>query len=102
MSVDIYLDNDGVLQRTDTDLYKAKNILSIQVTDVYYAPELGIDLRRFMNPDIKIQFETFRSYTIQQMVQQGVRINDALEIQQNLDKDLEYSVSTTQNEGMIL
>lgn len=102
MSVDIYLDNDGVLQRTDTDLYKAKNILSIQVTDVYYAPELGIDLRRFMNPDIKIQFETFRSYTIQQMVQQGVRINDALEIQQKLDKDLEYSVSTTQNEGMIL
>lgn len=102
MSVDIYLDNDGILQRANTDVYKAKNILSIQVTNAYYAQSLGIDLKRFLDPDVKIQFETFRSYTLQALVQQGVRIDAVLETQQNLDKLLDYNVAKTETEGMIL
>lgn len=101
MSVDIYLDKDGVLQRSDTDVYKARNILSVQKTNTYYRPDLGIDLRRFIDPDVKIQFETFRSYTLQEMVQQGVRIDAILEIQKDLDKKMEYNVSKTATEGMI-
>ena len=101
MSVDIYLDKDGVLQRSDTDVYKARNILSVQKTNTYYRPDLGIDLRRFIDPDVKIQFETFRSYTLQEMVQQGVRIDAILEIQKDLDKKMEYNVSKTATEGML-
>ena len=101
MSIDIYLDKDGVLQRADTDLYKARNILSVQKTNTYYRPDLGIDLRRFIDPNVRIQFETFRSYTLQEMVQQGARMDAVLEIQKNLDKKLNYTVSQTENEGMI-
>ena len=101
MSIDIYLDKDGVLQRADTDVYKARNILSVQKTNTYYRPDLGIDLRRFIDPNVRIQFETFRSYTLQEMVQQGVRMEAVLEIQKNLDKELNYTVSQTENEGMI-
>lgn len=101
MSVDIYLDKDGVLQRADTDVYKARNILSVQKTNTHYRPELGIDLKRFIDPNIKIQFETFRSYTLQEMVQQGARIDSILEVQKNLDKELDYKVSNTATEGMI-
>lgn len=101
MSIDIYLDKDGFLQRADTDVYKARNILSVQKTNTYYRPDLGIDLRRFIDPNVKIQFETFRSYTLQEMVQQGVRIDAVLEMQEKLDKELNYNVSKTQQEGMI-
>lgn len=102
MSVDIYLDKDGILQRADTDVYKARNILAVQKTNTHYRPDLGIDLRRFIDPSVKIQFETFRSYTLQEMVQQGVRMESVLEAQKNLDKELEYKVSQTENEGMIV
>lgn len=101
MSVDIYLDKDGILQRADTDLYKARNILAVQKTNTHYRPDLGIDLRRFIDPDVRIQFETFRSYTLQEMVQQGARIDSILEVQKNLDKELDYKVSNTATEGMI-
>ena len=101
MSIDIYLDNDGVLQRSETDVYKARNILSVQKTNTHYRPDLGIDLKRFIDPSVKIQFETFRSYTLQEMVQQGVRIDAVLEIQKDLDKRLNYNVSKTETEGMI-
>ena len=101
MSIDIYLDKDGVLQRADTDVYKARNILSVQKTNTHYRPELGINLKRFIDPNVRIQFETFRSYTLQEMVQQGVRIDAVLEVQEDLDKQLDYSVSRTTTEGMI-
>lgn len=101
MSVDIYLDKDGVLQRADTDVYKARNILAVQKINTHYRPDLGIDLRRFIDPNVKIQFETFRSYTLQEMVQQGARMDAVLEVQKNLDKELNYTVSQTENEGMI-
>lgn len=102
MSVDIYLDKDGILQRANTDVYKARNILAVQKTNTHYRPDLGIDLRRFIDPNVRIQFETFRSYTLQEMVQQGVRMESVLEAQKNLDKELDYKVSQTENEGMIV
>lgn len=101
MSIDIYLDKDGVLQRADTDVYKARNILSVQKTNTHYRPELGIDLKRFIDPNVRIQFETFRSYTLQEMVQQGARIDAILEVQRDLDKKMDYNVSKTATEGMI-
>lgn len=101
MSVDIYLDADGVLQRANTDVYKGRNILAVQKTNTHYRPDLGIDLRRFIDPEVKIQFETFRSYTLQEMVQQGVRVDAVLEVQRELDKKLDYNVSKTQTEGMV-
>lgn len=101
MSVDIFLDKDGVLQRSNTDVYKARNILSVQKTNTHYRPDLGIDLKRFIDPDVKIQFETFRSYTLQEMVQQGARIDAILEVQRDLDKEMDYNVSKTATEGMI-
>jgi len=101
MSVDIFLDKDGILQRSNTDVYKARNILSVQKTNTHYRPDLGIDLKRFIDPDVKIQFETFRSYTLQEMVQQGARIDAILEVQRDLDKKMDYNVSKTATEGMI-
>lgn len=101
MSVDIFLDRDGILQRADTDLYKGRNILDVQKYDTYYEPELGIDKRRFLDPDIRIQFETFRSYTLQEMVQQGVRLDNVIELQQKLYKELDYTVSQTASEDML-
>ena len=101
MSGDIFLDKDGILQRSNTDVYKARNILSVQKTNTHYRPDLGIDLKRFIDPDVKIQFETFRSYTLQEMVQQGARIDAILEVQRDLDKKMDYNVSKTETEGMI-
>ena len=63
MSKDIYLDSNGNIQVADTDVFKSKNIMEIQIGTLIYAPKLGIDLARFIDPSVSIQPETFRSYT---------------------------------------
>lgn len=76
MSVDIYLDKNGDLQQSDTTVFKAENILNVQVGTLYYAKSLGIDLIRFIEPNVEIQPETFSAYMIQTLVNQNVRVDE--------------------------
>lgn len=101
MSKDIYLDNEGVLKTAKTDIYKGENILKIQVGNLYYAQQLGIDLARFIDPSVKIQPETFRAYTLQELVTQGVSIDTALKVEKQLDLDINYKVSTESTKEII-
>lgn len=98
MSRDIFLDHDGNLQVADTDIYKGENILRVQVGTLIYAPTLGIDLARFIDPAVSIQPETFRSYTIQELVRQGVRIETVTEHFKSLDANLLYTAAQTETE----
>ena len=52
--IDIFLSDAGELKTAEAVVFKAKNILSIQENSLEYEPDLGIDLERFLNPDIKI------------------------------------------------
>ena len=99
MSVDIYFDSNGILQKADTDVYKGANILKIQVGTLVYAPDLGIDLESFLTDDVKIQPETFKSYSTEQLVNQGVRSSDIATLEEQLNTLLNYTVDSTQQEG---
>lgn len=101
MSRDIYIDHDDNLQTADTDVYKGENILRIQVGTLVYAQELGIDLARFIDPGVSIQPETFRAYTVQELVKQGVRIETVLEKFNNVDAVLKYTAAQTETERTI-
>ena len=59
---------------SNTDVFKAENILNIQINSLYYAQDLGIDLARFVNSDVEIQPKTFRAYTVQELTRQGVQL----------------------------
>lgn len=92
MRRDIYLDKNGDLQMSNTDVFKAENILNIEVTTLYYAPGLGIDLGRFIDPGVQIQPETFKAYTIQQLTQQGVELESVSTAVNNFMTNIEYTV----------
>ena len=72
--IDIFLSDAGELKTAEAVVFKAKNILSIQENSLEYEPDLGIDLKRFLDPDIKIQNETFEAYSVQRLAAQGVNV----------------------------
>lgn len=86
----------------DTVVFKAKNILEIQEGSLTYQPELGIDLKRFLDPDVKIQNETFEAYTIQRLGEQGVNPIELLVNKDEIFKQIfNYKVVEASTEGMI-
>lgn len=99
MSKDIYLDSFSDLQVSDTDVFKGANILNVQRGRLYYAQATGIDLARFITPDVSIQTQTFLSYAIQQLLQQGVRVENTVEISEKFIASVVMDIAEPEHTG---
>lgn len=98
--IDVFVE-DGTFKISDTIVFKAKNILEIQEGSLSYAPNLGIDLKRFLDPDVKIQNKTFQAYSLQKLGEQGVNtIKLALDAK-TFEQIFNYNVVEADKEGFV-
>lgn len=100
--IDIFLSDAGELKTAEAVVFKAKNILSIQENSLEYEPDLGIDLKRFLDPDIKIQNETFEAYSVQRLAAQGVNVVSLLTDKEALREVFNYTVVEAETGGLIV
>ena len=98
--IDGYIEN-GEFKVSDTIVFKAKNILETQEGSLSYAPELGIDLKRFLDPDVKIQNRTFEAYSIQKLGEQGVNPIELIVNKETFRQVFDYTVAEAEKEGLI-
>ncbi len=98
--IDCFLENNE-FKIADTVVFKAKNILETQEGSLDYAPELGIDLKRFLDPDVKIQNKTFEAYSIQRLSEQGINTIELLSNKETFRQLFDYKVAEADTEGMI-
>lgn len=98
--IDGYIEN-GEFKVNDTVVFKAKNILETQEGSLSYAPELGIDLKRFLDPDVKIQNRTFEAYSIQKLGEQGVNPIELIVNKETFRQVFDYTVAEAEKEGLI-
>jgi len=90
--IDIFIDKNGILRRSDTSVYKAKNILSTQIGSLAYAPEFGIDYNLFFDQNFQIQNETFKSYAISKLSENGVNPLEVLTVEGALETILNIQI----------
>lgn len=100
--IDIFLSDAGELKTAEAVVFKAKNILSIQENSLEYEPDLGIDLKRFLDPDIKIQNETFEAYSIQRLAAQGINVVSLLTDKEAFREVFSYTVVEAETGGLIV
>ena len=100
--IDVFLSDAGELKTADAVVFKAKNILSIQENSLEYEPDLGIDLKRFLDPDIKIQNETFEAYSVQRLAAQGVNVVSLLTDKEAFREVFNYTVVEAETGGLIV
>lgn len=98
--IDGFIEN-GEFKTSDTIVFKAKNILETQEGSLNYAPELGIDLKRFLDPDVKIQNRTFEAYSIQKLGEQGVNPIELILNKETFRQVFDYTVAEAEKEGLI-
>ena len=98
--IDGYIEK-GEFKVNDTIVFKAKIILETQEGSLSYAPELGIDLKRFLDPDVKIQNRTFEAYSIQKLGEQGVNPIELIVNKETFRQVFEYTVAEADKEGLI-
>lgn len=100
--IDIFLSDAGELKTAEAVVFKAKNILSIQENSLEYENDLGIDIKRFLDPDVKIQNETFEAYSVQRLAAQGVNVVSLLTDKEAFREVFNYTVVEAETGGLIV
>lgn len=81
----------------NTQIGKATNILSTQLGSLEYAPGFGIDLRYFLQTDLKFQNESFKSYCLQVLSREGINVANILETVNRLYSNYIFDLSSEGN-----
>lgn len=90
------------LNLADTQTQKAKNVLSVQLGALEYAQDLGIDLKYFLSEDFKFQNESFQSYLIQVLANNGINVASVLDTVNNLFQEYEIKLVPPESNGSLI
>ncbi len=63
----------------DAQTSKAANVLQVQLGDLEYAQDFGVDIDFFIDEQFTFQNESFKSYLIQRLSEHHVNVNQVLE-----------------------
>lgn len=77
----------------DTQTERAANILDTQLGALEYAPDFGVDLSYFLQTDFKFQNESFKSYCIQVLANEGINVSSVDEILASLYEVLGFNLA---------
>lgn len=77
----------------DTQTTKAGNILSVQLGALEYAPTVGIDLAYFLSEDFSFQNESFKSYLIQVLANNGINVSSVIDTVEALYKQYTFNIT---------
>lgn len=101
--IDINFVGEGLdLSATDTDVFKAQNILQVQLGSLEYEPEFGIDLEYFLDDNFRFQNESFQAYLIQVLTSNGINVTSLVEQKNTLFRDFIFNIAAPESgDGLI-
>lgn len=88
----------------DSVVSKAGNVIAVQLGDLEYAKNFGVDKKYFLESEIQFQNESFKAYLVQRITEHQINVAGAEEDFKPLFEKIEFSVGDLgQNgEGLIL
>ena len=81
----------------ETQVPRAANILAVRVQTLEYAPELGIDLDYFLSENFEFQNDSFKSYCVQVLANNGINVSSVTEAVESLYTTLGFNLLPEQN-----
>ncbi len=93
------VDDIGVV---DTQIFKATNILSIQLGSLEYAPLLGIDLRYFLSEEFRFQNASFRAYLIEVLANNAINVAGVVEVVESLFTEFNFNLQAPEDSTSLI
>lgn len=94
--------SDSDLRIVDTIVPKAANVLQVQLGDLEYAPDFGVDLDFFLSPDLTFQNASFKAYLIQRLSESHVNVNQVVETLSTFVEKLTFEVGSPEASGGLI
>lgn len=97
--IDITSVTDGDLRVMETQVPKAANLLQVQLGDLEYAPDFGIDLAFFLDPEFQFQNESFKAYLVQRLSENHVNVNRVIDALSQFFRTYTFVVDAPESSG---
>lgn len=95
--IDIIETDSTGMQVYDTQTERAANILSVQIGQLEYAQDMGIDLRYFLTEDVQFQNESFKAYLVQVLASWGINVASLIETLEAVSSQYTINLSREEN-----
>ena len=96
--------NGKDLNVIDSIVAKAGNVLSVQLGNLEYSQEFGVDLRFFLESEFQFQNESFKAYLVQRLTESQVNVSQVIYLVSTFFEKYTFMVgeAAPTNEGFIL
>lgn len=85
MNKDIISVEDGKdLGIAISDVPKAANVLSVQLGELEYAQEFGVDFKYFLTPNLQFQNESFKAYLVERLTRSQINVASVITVIESL------------------
>lgn len=99
---DIFISSDGGdLKLYNSQVEKAKNVLSVQLGSLEYAKELGVDLKYFLDENFVFQNESFKAHMIERLSANRIDVTQVLELVETLYSQYVFSIGNEPSAGLV-
>ncbi len=86
----------------DTQTVRAANILSVQLGNLEYAKDLGIDLKYFLSENFRFQNASFKAYLIEVLANKSINVASVIDVVNSLFATYTFNIQAEQiNSGFI-
>lgn len=92
MNRDIYVVEGKDLQLGPADLYRAANVLSIQIGSLEYEPDFGVDVKYFLESEFEIQTVSFQSYLVQRLLEHQIPVLTVVKVVEQFVQRLTFNI----------
>ncbi len=101
--IDIVSTDEGLdMGVFDTDVERAKNILSVQIGALTYLLDFGIDLKFFLSENLIFENESFNSYCVQRLANYGINVTEVIETVTSLSESLIFNIGSNPSNGSLV
>lgn len=101
MIKDMMIETGKDLTVAQTEAPRAANVLSVQLADLEYASDFGIDLRFFLESEFAIQPESFKAYCVQRLLQHGVNVAKTVDVLDKFYTIIDFRIGSSEGQGAL-
>jgi len=82
----------------DTVVKKAGNIIRTQIGSLEYAPNLGVDLKFFLQSSLQFQNLSFKAHLVERLAQQQVNVTQVIDVIEKFTENYTFKVGDSDEE----
>ncbi len=94
--------NGADMQIAQNEAPRAANILSTQIDTLEYAPNMGIDLKYFLESEFRIQNASFKAYLVQRLLEQRINVVNVVDVIESLFTTYTFGIGSSASDGSLI